>query len=110
MARRTASPPAEVPLYLTMAREEASHKIRERIEGGVDLKSRLIRDHQTFQDVQHDYWTWSEYNEEMLRQMFTSPKIAEEYRRSFGVVALIRERYLEDEIDALHRSMTKYDG
>jgi predicted nucleotide-binding protein len=105
MARRTAQPPAEVPLSLTMPREEASHKIAERIEGGTEINTRPMRDSQTFHDAQRSYWTWSEYNEEMLRQMFTSPKIAEEYRRSFGVVALTRELYLEEEIEALHRSI-----
>lgn len=105
MARRTAQPPAEVPLYLNMPREEASRKIAERIKGGAELNRRPIRDPQTFQDAQRSCWTWGEYNEEMLRQMFTSPIIAEEYRRSFGVVALTRELYLEEEIEALHRSI-----
>jgi predicted nucleotide-binding protein len=88
-----------------MAREEASCKIQERIAAGVELKGRPIRDDQTFRDVQRDYWTWDEYNEELLQQMFTSPKIAEEYRRSFGIVALTRERYLEEKIDSLHQSI-----
>ena len=84
MARRTAQPPAEVPLYLNMPREEASRKIAERIKGGAELNRRPIRDPQTFQDAQRSCWTWGEYNEEMLRQMFTSPIIAEEYRRPSG--------------------------
>jgi predicted nucleotide-binding protein len=105
MARRTAQPPAEVPLFLTMPREETSHKITERIESGIELKSRSIRDHQTFQDTQRSYWTWSEYNEEMLRQMFTSPKIAEEYGGFGGIFAIGREPSLGEQIADLHRSI-----
>jgi predicted nucleotide-binding protein len=54
--------------------------------------------------VKRAYWTWSEYNEEMLRRMFTSPKIAEDYSASFGF-AVGRERYLEDEVEELHGSI-----
>lgn len=105
MARRTAQPPAEVPLYLTMPREEASHKIAERIKKGTELKGQSISDHQMFTDVERAFWTWDEYNEEMLRRMFTSPKIAEDYRRFFGVAALTRDKYLQEEIIALHGSI-----
>lgn len=78
MARKTVQIPADVPPpYLVMPRHEASCKITERIEWGTSLKSRQIRNAQEFKDVQRAYWTWSEYNEEMLRRMFTSSKIAE---------------------------------
>lgn len=102
MARKSIQPPADVPLYLVIPRGEASRKITERIERGTDLKSRQIRNDQEFQDAQRAYWTWSEYNEEMLRRMFTSPKIAEEYSRSVGVFAVGGKRYLEEVIKDLH--------
>jgi predicted nucleotide-binding protein len=102
MARKTAQPPADVPLYLAMPREEVGHKIVERIEGGTKLKDRPIRDHQTLKDVQRDYWTWDEYNEEMLRRMFTSPKVAEDYSRSVGAFPFVMESPLHEEIEDLH--------
>lgn len=105
MARKSAPPPAEVPLYLAMSREEAHRRITERIERGSELKSRPIRSEQAFNEVQQAYWTWSEYNEEMLRRVFTSPKIAEEYSGSFGIVFGGGERYLEEEVRELHESI-----
>jgi predicted nucleotide-binding protein len=46
------------------------------------------------------------YNEEMLRQMFTSPKIADEYRRTGGGASmLLREPHLSEQITALWRSI-----
>lgn len=104
MARKTAQPPPDTPLYLVLPREEASRKIGERIERGTELKARPIHTEQVFEEVQRAYWTWSEYNEEMLRRMFTSPKIAEEYGVSIGF-ATGAERYLEEEVRELHDSI-----
>jgi len=103
--RRDAQPPAELPLYLTMPREEAADKIAERIERGNELKTRPILSFQAHEEVQRAYWTWSEYNDEMLRRMFTSPKIAEEYSSSFGVFAVGGQRILQEEIKELHDSI-----
>jgi predicted nucleotide-binding protein len=105
MARRTAPPPAEVPPYLTMPREEASRKIAERIEAGTELKGRPIHDRQAFQDMQSSCSTWSEYNLEMLRQMFTSPRIAVEYSGGGGILAIGRQHALREQIDELHGSI-----
>jgi predicted nucleotide-binding protein len=87
-----------------MPREEASRKIGERIEGGAELKSRPISNAQALKDVQRAYWTWSEYNEEMLRRMFTSSKIAEEYSSSVGVF-FGGQQPLGEEIAELHGSI-----
>lgn len=71
---------------------------------GRDLKTPPIGDERAFEEVQRAYWTWSEYNEEMLRQIFTSIKVAEEYA-SWGAVSYIGERYLEDEVRDLHAAI-----
>ena len=106
MARRTAQPPAEVPLYLTVPREEASRRIDERIEQSTALTTCPIPDNQAFQDLERAYWTWNEYNEEMLRQMFTNSKIAEEHRGFFGRFASSGGRNLEAEVKDLRQSIT----
>jgi len=105
MARKVAQPPPEVPLHLTVPREDASRQIGERIRKGTELRDRPIGNEKEFSDVQRDSWTWSEYNEQMLRQMFTSPKIAEEYRGWGSGVSLGGERFLEQEIEELHDSI-----
>jgi predicted nucleotide-binding protein len=103
--RRNAQPPAELPLYLAMPREEAAGKIAERMERGNELKTRAISSFQAHEEVQRASWTWSEYNDEMLRRMFTSPKVAEEYSSSFGVFAVGGQRVLQHEIKELHDSI-----
>ena len=104
MARKSSPPPPEPALYLAVPREEAERRISDRIERGAELKTRAIRDRRTFDEVQRAYWTWNEYNEEMLRQIFTSPRIADEYVSWAGVV-VGGERYLEEEVRELHESI-----
>ena len=103
MPRKIAQPPPEVPLYLTITQDDASRQIGARIRKGTELKDRQIRTDMEFEDVKRDSLTWNEYNEEMLRQMFTSPKIAQEYREWGGLVALGGPESIEEEIEELLR-------
>ena len=77
MARKTAPPAPELPLYLAVSREDAAQGIADRIKRGTELKTRPIQTKQVLDQVQRDYWRRSEYEEEMLRRMFTTPKIAD---------------------------------
>jgi predicted nucleotide-binding protein len=86
MARKTAQPLPERALYLSIPRKEAGRRIAARIERGIELKAHYIRDEKTFEERQKAYWTWNEYNEEMLRRIFTSPEIADEYALWAGTV------------------------
>lgn len=93
----------EQPVYLTIPREEAAERIAARIAKGEELKSRPIQNASGFESAQKEYWTWTEYNEELLRQMFTGPKVADEYRGfSFGFAG---DRGLAEEIRCLHESI-----
>ena len=81
MARKpTQQQPPEMPLYLVIERDQAEQKIDERIQRGKEqLRDLALTSKQELTAVRQMYSTWDEYNEEMLRQMFTSPKLAEEY-------------------------------
>jgi len=105
MARKTTPPAPELPLYLAVSREDAVQRIADRIKRGTELKTRPIQTKLVLDQVQRDYWTWSEYNEEMLRRMFTTPKIAEEYSASFGAFVAGGQYYLQEEINDLHNSI-----
>src|SRR6266571_3229736 len=102
MARKASqSPPPDANVYLTLPREEAAAKIAERIQRGDELKTRPITSFEVHGQVQRDYWTWNEYNEELLRRMFTSPKVAEEYSSSIGVFGVGGPRRLDHDIKEL---------
>jgi hypothetical protein len=103
MARGSRPQLPEQPVYLKIPREDAAERIAARIAKGKELTSRPIKNTSDFESTQKEYWTWTEYNEDLLRQMFTSPKLAEEYRGMFFGVA--GERNLAEEITALHESI-----
>ena len=91
MARRTAHPPEEVLLCLTMPREEASCKIGERIEKAAALKTLSVEDGLKLRAAERGYTTWSKYNQEMLRRTSTSSTIADEYGSPGGTFTFTRE-------------------
>jgi predicted nucleotide-binding protein len=104
MPRKPEQPPPEVALYLAIPREDAAKKIEERVERGGELKDRPIAIERQLEEVRQEYWTWNEYNEEMLRRIFTSPKIAEEYSRRASISAFVvgAERNLYEDVEELH--------
>jgi predicted nucleotide-binding protein len=104
MARKIPQRTPEMPLYLAVPREEATQKITERIKRGEDLKSRPMDTEERLKGVQKEYWTWDEYNIEMLRQMFTSAKIAVEYDPPSHIFSL-GERSLQERIRDFHDSL-----
>jgi hypothetical protein len=87
MARRTTPIPPEGPVLLVIPRAEAIRRIDDRIAKGGEIKTRQFQDAASLAVARNDYYTWTEYNEEMLRQMFTSTKLPDEYSSSIGFVA-----------------------
>jgi predicted nucleotide-binding protein len=85
MERKAAQSRPEPALYLSIPRKEASRRIAARIERGIELKAHSVHDEKTFEERQKAYWTWNEYNEEMLRRIFTSAEIADEYALWAGI-------------------------
>ena len=78
MTKRDSSKAPDQPLYLIMAREEAATRIDARISLGKAFMNKVISSERELEVLKKDYFTWDEYNGEMLRQMFTSTKLADE--------------------------------
>ncbi len=79
MARKVAAPPPDPPVSLTMPREDAARRIAERIDKGAALRTKPVDSLEDVNELTKAYDTWTEYNEEMLHRMFTSPKVKDEY-------------------------------
>ena len=91
------------PLYLTMTRDEAAAKLSDRIEKANQLTARAVHSQDDFSQIQQAYWTWDEYNQEMLRQMFTNTHMVKEYNPPR--VWAISERSLQEETAALRQDI-----
>jgi hypothetical protein len=88
-ARRTpaiASPP-ERP-RLTRPREDARALIVSRVEIGRELESAPISGSDDFRRAQSKFHSWDDGNAAMLRQLFTTDEVADNYSRRMSISAL----------------------
>jgi predicted nucleotide-binding protein len=72
------------PLELRLPRALAEEKIDAQLAEGTAICNRQILAEQQLADAKAAYYTWSEYNELMLRQMFSREDFAEEYAAGPG--------------------------
>jgi hypothetical protein len=75
----TPAPPERLP-RLTVARSELEQQLQDRIALGEELLKRPITSEADLRSVRSDYYTWTEYNETLLRRSFTTSKPADDYR------------------------------
>ena len=77
MAKPEAPPPS--PPELLMPRSEAEASLQARIEKGEELRGRPIQTKDEFDRIEKESDRWSDYNTEMLRRMFSTSELADEY-------------------------------
>ncbi|WP_461481612.1 TIR domain-containing protein [Porticoccus sp.] len=100
MARRKSPPVKEkIPLELAAPREEAKEKLQARIEQGKSLHSKPINTPQELDAEEKAYEKWDSFNKELLKRLFTSDELCEEYSRWVGgAVMMMRERYFSEKV------------
>ncbi|ENY73605.1 nucleic acid-binding protein [Aeromonas diversa CDC 2478-85] len=88
MATRKKSTPAEPkqPAELLMSRDEAKSKLQERIQKGLEIKRTQIASHDSLETTRNEYSKWNSFNTELLKRMFTTEELADEYSSWFGGV------------------------
>jgi len=80
MARTSkSSPPPVAPPALRVPRSEAASKIQTQINEGEALLAAQPNSEQELDGLKEKEGIWSDYNKELLIQLFTSPAIADEY-------------------------------
>ena len=76
--RTSDAPPSEEP-RLHVARTEAHQSLKERIELGQQMLDRQVNSGQAVIQLKNDFHTWHDYNTLLLRRLFTTTALAEEY-------------------------------
>lgn len=86
MARRSIAPlpPPPVSLALAARRSDAAEKLRSRIALGRKLQIRQLGSGEAVEGYKKDTKIWSDYNEELLKHLFSNDSLAQEYRDSFS--------------------------
>lgn len=73
---------------LLKPRETVAAELSERIEMGHELAGRAVSTQDELTETRNEYYTWNDYNAELLRRRFTTEQFYEEYRHSIGVMAI----------------------
>lgn len=73
---------------LRVPHEDASQRLADQIEKGQALLKRQIRSQQDIKSAKDEYRNWSDFNEELLRRLFTTAKLAEEYTWWGGIASV----------------------
>ena len=79
MARKRSPEPPTPDPELLVPHDEADRRLAERIERGREIVDREFRSVENIDAAKDEYRKWSDFNAELLRRLFTTPKFAEEY-------------------------------
>ena len=105
MARRSSAPTApEARPELKMLRDEAKSRLQDRMEKGSEFKQGRAGTAAAFEALKNKYSKWDSFNSELLKQMFTTEEIADEYDY-WGIMSVPINPSLEEEIDDLYRDV-----
>lgn len=98
MAKKAPAP--QPPLRLLVAAGEAQQKIADRIEKGQAIIQIPIGSEAALKQVRGDYYTWSDYNGELLKHLFSNESMAEEYYDHFAIG--VTGKSFQEEVDDFH--------
>lgn len=86
-----------VPPRLLVPAQQFERELDQQIASGGELVARPIESQPELEQARSDYYTWTEYNGDLLRLRFTSPSFADDYL-SFSAIG-IYEQSLAERID-----------
>ncbi len=94
----------KMPLELMVPEGEAKTKLQERIKKGNELREAQICSVENYGALQREYGKWNEYNNELLKRLFTTEEIFNQYSSWVGSISL-RELSLGEKVAELHKSI-----
>lgn len=83
--RKSTTPQKREALLLVVTQADAEGKIEDRIVKGAELKSSLQSSQHAYEEVESQFRIWDDYNVELLKRIFSSDEIADEYSAWVGV-------------------------
>lgn len=95
MARKDTQQPPQPPLRLKAPAGEVRQRINDRIEKGQAILQVHTDSVEKLEQTRNEYYKWSAYNTELLKQLFTNDSMAEEYSSWIGFVVSQDESFQE---------------
>ena len=102
MARKRSEEQPKDPLRLTIPQGEARQRIAERIEKGRGLLEAQTSSVSRLEELQDDYYKWSDYNKELLKQIFSNDSLSEEYSHWVSSFGFIGDRNFAEKVEKVH--------
>jgi predicted nucleotide-binding protein len=85
-SRTKTPPPPREPAALRVPHEEAAERIQKQIDQGEELLRAEPRSENELAELKERKRIWSDYNKQLLRNLFTTDELAEEYSAFIGGV------------------------
>ena len=85
--KKTTSEP-KLPAELLISRDDAKSRLQERIQKGLELKQAQINSREALDVAKNEYSKWNSFNAELLKRIFSTEDLADEYSRTIGVYAM----------------------
>jgi predicted nucleotide-binding protein len=104
--KKTITSEPKLPAELLISRDDAKSKLQERIQKGLAIKQTQINSREALDEAENEYSKWNSFNTELLKRIFSTDELAEEYSRWIGVgVIAMREPSLGEKIADLYKDI-----
>lgn len=104
--KKPATAEPKQPAELVISRDEAKSRLQERIQKGLEMKQAQIASRESLESSRNEYSKWNSFNTELLKRMFTTEELADEYSSWFGgVFVAMREPSLGEQIAELYKDI-----
>lgn len=108
MATKSSSQDANQPLpRLLVSKEDAEAKIADRIEKGEELHDRQVHDWEGLRAARRDYDRWSDYNDELLKRLFTNESLAREYSQPVPIASFWGSRNFTTYVNDFYKDINR---
>lgn len=81
---------------LTVSRQEATSRIEEQLDKGHKLRYAQINSNEGFSAAQKEYYKWHQFNTDLLRRLFDTEEISEQYSAWYGMAGGGRSSFTEE--------------
>jgi predicted nucleotide-binding protein len=110
MARKQRETKAPVEsIALRVPRAEAAEKIQRQINEGEELLGIQPGNEEELDEFREKRKVWSDYNAELLKTLFTTPEISEEYSRAYGGVFSMTPTF-QEQVGYVYEDIQDYQG
>lgn len=106
--KKTTTTEPKDPTELLISRDDAKSKLQERIQKGLEIKQVQISSREALNTTNNEYSKWNSFNAELLKRIFTTDELSEEYSRWSGISTIaMHDPSLGEKISDLYKNIDR---